>query len=48
MRELTIGLSIVAIGGVLGFTLNSLLVGLAFIVLVGGGLGVFASVLTNG
>lgn len=47
MRELTIGLSIVAIGGVLGFTLNSLLLGVAFIVIVGG-LGAVFGALTNG
>jgi len=47
MRELTIALSIVAIGGVLGFTLNSLLVGLAFILVVGG-IMVLTGVLANG
>lgn len=47
MRELTIALSIVAIGGVLGFTLNSLIVGLGFIV-VAGGLGAVFGVLANG
>ncbi len=46
MRELTIVLSIVAIGGVLGFTLNSLLLGVAFIGIVGG-LGLFVGVLNN-
>ncbi len=36
MRELTIGLSIVAIGGVLGVLFNSLIIGVGFVAAVGG------------